>query len=301
MVKKIKIIKKNRQPTKKGEAIQYFMSDNKKRTDTEIAQILDVPRTTVSYYRTRPTNLESKRRSKLPQKYYDEIIRLATNKTTSQMSGGIIANKINQKLKEDNVLDKKNKLISITKRGVNKILRQKLIIRNVRKTFYMTEEQQKKRLSFCKKLLNMGIGKKDILFTDETKIDTGPYTTTEKIRITKGKEKKIRKGDIKACKSIERPQKKFEKSIMVDGGISYYGLTDLFLLNGTMNEFSYSQALHYYKENYDSFLKKNPNIYFEQDEARVHTNKSNLKLIKKLFGDKLIQNAPNSPDIVYPI
>ena len=43
---------------------------------------------------------------------------------------------------------------------------------------------------------------------------------------------------------------------MVAGGISYYGLTDLILLNGTMNEFSYSQALHYYKENYDSFLKK---------------------------------------------
>ena len=156
----------------------------------------------------------------------------------------------------------------------------------------MTEEQQKKRLSFCKKLLNMGIGKKNILFTDETKIDTGPYTTTEKIRITKGKEKKIRKGDIKACKSIERPQKKFEKSIMVAGGISYYGLTDLILLNGTMNEFSYSQALHYYKENYDSFLKKNPNIYFEQDGARAHTSKSNLKLIKKLFGDKFIQNSP---------
>ena len=52
---------------------------------------------------------------------------------------------------------------------------------------------------------------------------------------------------------MNRPKKKFEKSIMVAGGISYYGLTDLILLDGTMNEFSYSQALQYYKKNYDDF------------------------------------------------
>ena len=37
--------------------------------------------------------------------------RQAYNKTTSQMSGGRIANKKNEKLKKDNVLDKKNKII----------------------------------------------------------------------------------------------------------------------------------------------------------------------------------------------
>ena len=64
--------------------------DDKDKTDMEIARILKIPRTTVSYYRIRPKELEVKRRSKLPKKYYDEIIRLASNKTTSQMSGGVL-------------------------------------------------------------------------------------------------------------------------------------------------------------------------------------------------------------------
>ena len=88
---------------------------------------------------------------------------------------------------------------------------------------------------------------------------------------------------------------------MVAGGISFYGLSDLIILNGTMNEFAYSQALYYYKENYELFFKKNSNIYFEQDGARAHTSKKNKELIKQLFGDKFIQNAPNSPDLAYPI
>ena len=41
--------------------------------------------------------------------------------------------------------------------------------------------------------------------------------------------------------------------------------------------------------------------YFEQDGATPHTSKSNKNLIYSLLGkDKLIQNPPNSPDLVYP-
>ena len=88
---------------------------------------------------------------------------------------------------------------------------------------------------------------------------------------------------------------------MVAGGISFYGLTDLILLNGTMNEFSYSQALNYYKENYAKFSEKNNNLYFEQDGARALPSKLNIKLIKELFNEKYIHNPPNSPDLAYPI
>ena len=100
--------------------IQHLMGQDK--TDTEISQILDVPRTTVIYYRKRPVELEVKYKSKLPQEYLDEIIALASSKTTSQMSGGRIANEINEKLKLNNVLDEKTKkILSISKRQVNKI------------------------------------------------------------------------------------------------------------------------------------------------------------------------------------
>ena len=38
------------------------------------------------------------------------------------MPGGLIAIKINQKLKKDNVVDKNGKILSITKSQVNRIL-----------------------------------------------------------------------------------------------------------------------------------------------------------------------------------
>ena len=43
---------------------------------------------------------------------------------------------------------------------------------------------------------------------------------------------------------------------MVAGGISYYGLSDLMVLKGTMNNFTYPQALNFFKESYDLFKKK---------------------------------------------
>ena len=66
-----------------------------------------------------------------------------------------------------------------------------------------------------------------------------------------------------------------------------------------MNTFAYSQALNYYKNNYDEFKKKN--LYFEQDGATCHTSKENINLLNKLFPKKWIQNSPHSPDIAYPI
>ena len=68
-----------------------------------------------------------------------------------------------------------------------------------------------------------------------------------------------------------------------------------------MTEFSYAQALEYYKESYNGFKQENEALYFEQDGASCHTSKKAKKLLETLFGDKLIQNAPHSPDIAYPI
>ena len=45
------------------------------------------------------------------------------------MPGGFIAIKINEKLKRQNILDKKGKLLSITKSQVNRIL--KKILENI--------------------------------------------------------------------------------------------------------------------------------------------------------------------------
>ncbi len=89
---------------------------------------------------------------------------------------------------------------------------------------------------------------------------------------------------------------------MIAGGISYYGLSDLMVIEGTMTEFSYAQAILNYKENLEEFKKKNKNIIFEQDGASCHTSHSNKKLLNETFGESgWIQNPPNSPDLAYPI
>ena len=51
------------------------------------------------------------------------------------MSGGSIANKINEKLKINKVYDKNHKPLSITKRGVNKNLK-KIQSKNYKNNFY---------------------------------------------------------------------------------------------------------------------------------------------------------------------
>ena len=88
--------------------------------------------------------------------------------------------------------------------------------------------------------------------------------------------------------------KKFEKSIMVAGGISSKGVGRLMIHDGNQNEFCYTQALLYYKGWVGD-------LYFEQDGAPSHTSKANIALINELFGEKIIQNPPNSPDLAYPI
>ena len=223
------------------------------------------------------------------------------------MPAGLIAIKINEKLKKNNERNKNGKLLSISKRQVNNILKEKYgKPLKIKKVFYLNEDSKKKRMEFCKKIVEMEIdGKKlegkNIFFTDETRIDTAPNTSNESIRISSKVKNKIKLGDEEGYKMINRETKKFEPSIIVAGGVSYYGLSDLILLKGTMQEFSYAQALEYYKDNYENFKNINKNIFFEQDGASSHTSKKIKKLLEELFGDNFIQNAPHSPDIAYPI
>ena len=113
----------------------------------------------------------------------------------------------------------------------------------------------------------------------------------------------MKEGNAEAYELINRPQKKFEKSISIVGAICFYGLSNLLLLEGTENEFAYAQALYYYKDDIVKINRKNKcSLLFEQDGARTHTSKSNINLLNNLFTpDGWIQNPPNSPDIAYPI
>ena len=109
----------------------------------------------------------------------------------------------------------------------------------------MTNEQKKKRVEFCKKMLDKGVQGSQIFFSDETKIEMGSYIN-DSIRLSKENQDKLKKGEQEVFDLINRPQKKFELSIMIAGGICQNGLSNLILLNGPENEFSYVQILLYY-------------------------------------------------------
>ena len=75
---------------------------------------------------------------------------------------------------------------------------------------------------------------------------------------------------------------------MFAGGINYFGLSQLIFLEGTMNNFSYDQALLFYKDDIEKLKNKsneNEKIIFEQDGAPAHTSKSNKFILNKLFSE----------------
>ena len=108
----------------------------------------------------------------------------------------------------------------------------------------------------------MEIKGKNIFFTDETRMDTAPNTKGESIRLSSKTKNKIKNGEEEGYKKINRETKKYEASIIVAGGVSFYGLSDLILLEGTMRDFSYDQALEFYKENYEEFKKKRKFVFW---------------------------------------
>ena len=82
--------------------------------------------------------------------------------------------------------------------------------------------------------------------------------------MTKENTTKLKNGSADIYELISRKERKFEPSIMVEGGISSYGLSHLLLLVGTLNEFAYGQALLYFKEDIENLEKKyNTNEIFE--------------------------------------
>ena len=140
--------------TQKGSAFRFQI--DRGMSNSEILKSLGVPESTVRYYRKRPDNLEIKKASKLPKKFIDEIYKMASNKTTLEMPGGLIAIKINEKLKRQNIRDKNGKLLSISKSQVNRILKKKYgKPLKIRKVFYLNEDAKKKRLTFCQRIVEM--------------------------------------------------------------------------------------------------------------------------------------------------
>ena len=176
------------------------------------------------------------------------MINWAEDKPCSQMSTRKIARKINKYFKKYEIMDESGKkILSVRHTTVNAYTNKFLEKpRKIRKNFFLSEKQMEKRVQFCNEILKKNITGQDIFFSDETQIDLCNYTN-DYIRFSKTNQKKIKNGELDVYELITRPVKKFEKSIMVAGGISSKGVGRLNDHDGNQNEFCYAQALLYYK------------------------------------------------------
>ena len=102
------------------------------------------------------------------------------------MSSRKVATLINEEFKNNNVKDKSGKIISLTHQTISNYLREKFGKPiKIGKTFFLNLEQ-KNRVKFCDMILRRKLSGKGLLFTDEAKIDMGPYTN-DHIRLSKEK------------------------------------------------------------------------------------------------------------------
>ena len=264
----------------------------------EIARLLGIKKEKVWYWSKTEIKEFQIKKKKLKDIYIQAIQKWANNKVTSQRSSRKIAAMINSVLANLKEVDKKGRPLTVHFTTVNNYLKEYFgRPRKIRKVFFLSQEQKIKRKEFCQMVLDKKIRPEQIFFTDESLIDLGSFSH-DLIRLDP-----LKKWDESTYALLNRPQKKFEKSLMIAGGINFYGLSRLIFLDGTMNEFSYGQALLFYKDDIEKIEREHKiKIIFEQDGASSHRSKSNLFLLDKLFTkDGWIQNPPNSPDLAYPI
>ena len=154
------------------------------------------------------------------------------------------------------------------------------------------------------------LGLQNIFFTDESNFPFCPYMNkeTNKIRLCKKTEKKLKAGDEKANELVTRQYHKFNNGILVSGGICDEGLGQIIFHSGNVNSFAYKQVLKFYRQDLDKYQTK----IFQQDGALCHSSKLSKNIIKALFKDKYIPTweqgptfngkfiprwPPNSPDL----
>ena len=190
---------------------------------------------------------------------------------------------------------------SISKSHINDILLKKYgKPYRAMNSILLTKDHILQRLAFSNEIIENGIDGSQIMFTDECRIvlysKANPKINI--IRLNEEDKKNIHSYEVNKKRTFNSP--KFEVSVMVAGGISEFGLSNLVFCSGTMNNFSYKQLLLFLKRDMDKF-KENFNLekdlIFQQDNASCHKSKETLEAIEVIFGDNKIWWPANSPDL----
>ena len=164
----------------------------------------------------------------------------------------------------------------------------------------LTDDHVSQRIQFANEIIKNGIRSDEIIFTDECRIVLYPKINPKinVIRLNSEDKKNIHTFEVNKKRTYFQP--KYETSIMVAGGITKYGLTNLIFCSGTMNNYSYKQFLLFIKKDIAEMKQKyklKNDILFQQDNACCHKSRDSLDTIEILFGKNKIWWPPNSPDL----
>lgn len=142
----------------------------------------------------------------------------------------------------------------------------------------LTDTHVKKRLEFYEMYKNLDW--KTVIFSDESVFQLSPN---------------IIKCWSKKGQSVIVPRKKYDDKVMVWGAFSFYGSSELHLVDGILNGVGYTGVLDSTLEPF--ILQKHRNYeYFQQDNAPCHT----CRHAKEYFAQKKIEILTwpaNSPDL----
>ena len=228
----------------------------KKIPQSEIRKLLDVSKALVSkwanYDKRKPKTMG--RPPKFTDEQKDFIYKTSEgkmaiiNKVSARNIAIQFSNKFHETISKSSVNNFLLKKFGKPYRGVNSIL--------------LTEEHIHQRLEFSNEIINNNIKSSDIIFTDECRIVLFPKVNPKinVIRLNENDKKNIHTYEVNKKKTFFRP--KFETSVMVAGGITKYGLSNLVFCSGAMNNFSYKQFL-----------------LFQQDNASCHKNRESIEAL----------------------
>lgn len=232
-----------------------------------------------------------KRKSTIPYKARLYIYKKCKDRNTGGVNG-VSIEKIrvltNKKFKNNKKLS-----FSVVARFLKKNFKRTYAIR---KRPILTKKNIQKRQDFAKELLEKNIDPNTIFFTDEKKflLNFMPNKQTNRIRLCKKSQRKIRQGNIKTIKKLEKEITKHSQGIMVAGGVCSNGIGKLKFIIGTMDTSAYKQTLDYYKEDLIN-LAGEKNLILQQDNAPCHVSKGSIKKLENI--NYLKHWPPNSPDL----
>jgi len=145
----------------------------------------------------------------------------------------------------------------------------------------LSEVNREKRVKYCLKYRNFNFRK--VLFTDESMFQLN--SNNQKVF--------KRKGDKPPQKTKLNPNSK----IMVWGGISYSGKTELHIVNGKLKADGYVKILKQRRRDMISLFMARKIWYFQQDGAPCHRPLLVKRYIKRWLTPKLLPHPPQSPDL----